>query len=1247
MSLDPTQTAWGRARRSIWHLAFAWLVTAQAAASTQWVEQPGYRYRILTQEFQEAAPSEQGFESILPQSSGVTFTLSLSEASILQNQNYMNGSGLALGDFDGDGKCDLFFCSITGTNALYRNLGNWQFEDVTARAGVAMDHWPSAGATFADISGDGHKDLLVSTFGKGVRCWINDGSGRFKDQTETRGLNTETGSTSMALGDIDRDGDLDLYVTQYGEIPIVHSGGGAKLKRVNGQWKVTGPFAKRLRIVDGKLEELGEPDQLWINQGKGFFTPAPWGGQTFLNEEGQPQVAPWEFGLSAQMRDINADGALDIYVCNDFQSPDRIWINQGNGTFKAIARESLRKQSYASMGVDFADLDRDGHLDFFVVEMLPATHQGRMQQVSGLRPEIPYPARVFNRPEVARNTLFKNLGDGHYAEIANLAGLAATDWSWQPLLLDVDLDGLEDILVVNGMPHDIQDRDTLESIRAEGKQQPEVSRRNVLRYPKRHVANMAFRNQGAWNFSDTSQKWAFDHVGVSYSAALVDLDQDGDQDLVVQNLHGQPLLLKNRATQPRLWIQLEGSTENRDGVGAKIEVICPGLPKQVQEVLGGGRYLAGDDPQRTFACSASQKSSVRVLWPDGEVSHIADLPPNSLCVIQRPSRGSIQPPSSPALRPVEPRMTPAEKANFEHVHHEQLFNDFSRQMLLPRLESQAGPGMGWVDLDQDGREELIIGTGRGGRLGAFRKDSAGNLNPIPASQPWLAPGDTLGMCAWTWDNGLSSMLFAVSNYEAGSASGSPLMQARLNDQGLLVIEAIPNLPNNIKGIRALAAVDVDADGDLDLFIGGEILPGAYPHTGPSFLLVQKNGKLEAADAQPVIPAPAGIVQGALWSDLDADGYPELVLSQEWGPIGVFKNEQGKLQRWKTTVHLQNENKEEIILPLDKLTGWWRGVASGDFNEDGLMDLVIANWGRNDAYAATPEKPLLLHGGPFARPGVTDLLEWMFDPDLNHYVSVRPYSDLREHLPSLRPIGSHAAFGKHTMMTLLQLLKTDVVPWEAGNLETTILLNHSTHWVAASLPLEAQWAPVFSVNVGDINGDGHQDVFLSQNFFATRPYWPRLDAGQGLWLKGNGTGVFTPATASETGIRVLGEQRSSILGDVNQDGKIDLVVSQNALETRMFLNQGQEECVAVSLKGSRKNPRVVGATVRLETSTGMGPALEVQAGSGYFSQNSQQLLFGQSATPKAIHVRWPGGQESQHPYDASSKVQFIKMPPRED
>jgi len=1177
---------------------------------------------------------------------GISFTNSLSQPLILANGNLMNGSGVAAGDFDGDGLCDLYFCSIAGTNALYRNLGGWRFEEVTAASRVGLPQLHSTGAVFADIDGDGDLDLLVATLGHGVHGFVNEGKGRYRETTREAGLISESGSTSVALADVDGDGDLDLYVANYGAIPIIRSGVRASLKRVDGQWVVTGPYSKRLRVVDGKLEEQGEPDVLYRNDGRGRFSAVPWNSEFFLDESGKPLPEPWEFGLSVQMRDMNGDGFPDIYVCNDFQSVDRFWVNDGQGKFRALDRTGLRKESYSAMGVDFADLDRDGHLDFFVVEMLARDHSLRMRQHMAGPSALPVPGRIEDRPGFMQNMLFHNRGDGTYAEIANYSGVAASDWSWQPVFLDVDLDGYEDLLIVNGMGLNILDRDTLDRIRSLGRQPLEQLRTNTLLYPPSLTKNLAFRNRHDLRFEEVGSRWGFDSRRIANGIALADLDNDGDLDAAINCLNDGPLIYRNESLAPRLLVRLQGQSPNRFGIGAKIKVSSRSLPAQSQEIICGGRYLSGDDAVRMFAASGPEDAmTIEVRWRSGRHSVVNGARPNRIYAIEEPVESASNPASALTITTARSNALPASpmfkdvSSLLGHLHREEFFDDYERQPLLHKQLSQLGPGIGWLDFDGDGQDELVLGTGKGGTLGVYRRNEAGKFVRMPFAKEWAAPDDTAGLAAWASADGKRALLKAVAQYESPDTNRPAVFrfEADANPGGVRVSEL-----SETRELRSsagpLAVADCDGDGDLDLFVGGRVMPGAYPAAARSQIFRQDSGKLSHDSTSSSTLENIGLVSGAVWSDLTGDGFPELILACEWGPLRVFRNERGRLRPWDVPVVISAGANAAPANPssLSRLTGWWNGITTGDFDGDGRLDIVAGNWGLNDGYQATAEHPLSIFYGDIAGRGVTDLIEAYFVPELGGDAPRRNLSALTQVFPTLAVnFPTHQAFSTVTMDRLLRVLRAPTQKVEATTLASMIFLNRGSNFVAWPLDTEAQFAPAFSLNVGDFDGDGHEDLFLSQNFFAMRPEWPRLDGGRGLWLRGDGLGKLRPVPGKESGIAVYGEQRGSALGDFNQDGRLDLAVSQNGATTRLFENIGAKPGLRLMLKGPPGNPWGIGARIRLQSGLRMGPVRELHAGSGYWSQDSLVPVMGYATYPEKIEVIWPGGKSSIYPVPAGS------------
>jgi len=579
----------------------------------------------------------------------------------------LNGSGVALGDADGDGLCDVYLCRLDGNNnKLFRNLGNWKFEDITDSAGVGCGGQNSTGAVFADIDGDGDLDLLVNSMGGGTRVFVNDGKGHFKETTAQAGVASRTAGMSMALADVDGDGDLDLYVSNYRSSTIREEvgtkfsinivDGKPVLVKVNGKPASSPEYAGRFAVgPHGKILEFGEVDVLYLNDGKGHFTPLSFtNSDFFVDEDGKCLTEPpGDWGLAVQFHDLNGDGAPDIYVCNDLFTPDRIWINDGKGKFRALPRLALRNTSTFSMGVDFADVNRDGLVDFLVVDMLSRVHQKRQVQVGESGP-ILSPVGLFdNRPQVERNTLQIGRGDGTFTEVAFYAGVEASEWSWTPIFLDVDLDGFEDILVANGQLRDFQNGDMLDRLES-AQAGRTLSRADILLiwelFPRLETPKVAFRNRGNLTFEEMGAAWGFNTSGNSRGMALADLDGDGDLDVVVNNFNAVAGVYRNETAAPRVAVRLKGQAPNTQGIGARIWLYGGAVPMQSQEMICGGRYLSGDDPMRVFAAgSLTNEMRIEVRWRNGKRSAVNGVNANRIYEIIE--AGAVEDPGSKVKGP--------------------------------------------------------------------------------------------------------------------------------------------------------------------------------------------------------------------------------------------------------------------------------------------------------------------------------------------------------------------------------------------------------------------------------------------------------------------------------------------------------------------------------------------------------------------------------------------------------------------
>lgn len=1177
-----------------------------------------------------AAPADSAGFTRIGAETGIAVTNLLATSRWTTNQIYLNGSGVAAGDLDGDGRPDLLFAGLDNPNTVYRNLGEWHFEDITAATGLALPQLDCTGAALADLDGDGDLDAVLNTVGQGTHILFNDGKTHFSPVAV---LNPNRAGMSLALADIDGDGDLDLYLANY-RINTIRDDPTANIKGEFIQGKaVVAAYNDRsvtnAELVgrftfgsNGKILEHGEVDLLVRNDGGGKFTPVPF-AEAFFDENGRPlQSLPFDWGLSCMFRDVNGDGAPDLYVCNDFESPDRFWINQGNGKFRAAPARTLRHTSMFSMGVDFADIDRDGLDDFVVVDMLSRFHEKRMLQTGDVPPYRYEPGTSGARLPYSQNTLFLNRGDGTWAEASWLAGLAASEWSWTPAFLDVDLDGYEDLLITTGHQLEMMNVDVIrrgDAIKAEKR----LSRLELLQlrqmFPQMNIPNVAFRNESGARFSDASDAWSFNEAAVSHGLALADLDQDGDLDVILNNLNSSASLYRNNASARRVAVRLNGMPPNTRGIGAKLK-FSGGPVAQSQEMIAGGRYLSSDDAMRVFACgSNSGPFRLEVTWRNGKITTLEDVRPNQTLVVEESAARAV---STPARAETEPPFFRDVSSLLHHTHTDEFFDDLDRQPLLPMRLSHLGPGVAWHDFDGDGWDDLVVGSGRGGRLAIFQSRSGPASQRVftPLAEPFLQRPAARDQ---TTILGLDQILLVGSaNYEDGATNGG---WTRIYDLNRKV--AGENILSPAASTGPMALADVDGDGTLDLFIGGRAIAGRYPEPASSMLLQNAGTRFLPKQRFDQL----GLVSGAVFSDLDLDGAPELILACQWGPVRVFRNEQGRF----------TEATEQ--LGLAPYLGLWNGVATGDFDNDGRPDIMASNWGLNSRWSegmsngARPNAkttPMLrLYYGDLDQNGVLDLLESRYDARLAREVPLRGLRGMAQALPWLwEQIGTYEKYGLSSLRDIYGARLDRTRALDVTTLVTTLFLNRGHAFEARPLPAAAQMSPAFGVAPGDLDGDGNLDLFLSQNFFATHLEMPRLDAGCGLFLRGDGRGGFTALSPATSGLWIEGEQRGCALADYDHDGRLDLVVTQNSGPTRLYHNERARPGLRITVRGTATNPDGVGSYVRILTGSNdtesIAPAHEIQAGSGYWSQNSRTLVLAlpppiPNAPAPRLLVRRPG------------------------
>ncbi len=1140
----------------------------------------------------------------------------------------LNGAGMATGDFDNDGLVDVFAVSQDGENHLFRQTSTWKFVDVTAAAGglAGGDYW-GTGASFADVDNDGWLDLYVCNINGPNQLFINQQNGTFKEDARARGVAFAGATTMGSFADYDRDGDLDLYLVNNRIFSILEESPEVQLRPVNGRLEVPPDFQEQYFLLEGRIQEAGQRDRLLQNDGRGYFSD--------VTETAG--IAGFDMGLSATWWDYDNDGWMDLYVANDMTSPDHLYRNLGNGQFQDRLPDSAGHTPWFSMGADSADINNDGLADLLIADMSSTTHY-KQKTTMGEMGNSAWFLTIGRPRQFMRNTLLVNSGSHRFYEAANLTGLDSTDWSWSIKFADFDSDMLVDVFVTNGVGRNMNDSDAaVEYGRLMEAGKPEEAQAQILKMPPLQESNLVFRNRGDLEFENVSRAWGLDHVGVSQGACVADIDRDGDLDLLVSNMNEPLTAYRNDLAGNNLLVRLAGTTSNRFGVNAKITVAA-GDTRQVRQINLARGYMSADEPLAHFGLGENRMvDRILVEWPSGICQEFRNVAGNQQLTITEGTSGQIPPPGQPAVAPwLEEVDRQSTGLDYKHVEIES--DDYQWQPLLPNKLSQLGPGMAWGDVNGDGRQDLFLGNSASLPARLFIQEAPGQF--VPAT-PWYdeSPYEDLGAAFLDVDgDGDQDLYVASGGYDF--EPGSEWLQDRLylNDgQGNFRRAAGDKMPELRQSSSCVVPNDFDHDGDLDLFVGTRLVPRNWPLAGTSFLLENQDGKLVDVTAQ---RAPglidAGLVTGALWSDIDNDGWQDLVVALEWGPVRCLRNDQGQLV---------DRTRESGLEPY---LGWWNSVASGDIDNDGDMDLVALNAGLNTKYHGSPEHPVQLFARDFDNNGTLDLVETEWEGDT--CFPVRGKSCSSRAMPFLKE--KFQTFHDFALADVSQIYTdtalTEADQFTATHLQSMIFLNNGQgQFVARDLPRLAQIAPGFGVALGDINGDGNLDLAIAQNFLHPQPETGQMDGGMGMVLEGDGAGGFRPLGPVESGVCVEGQGMSLTLADVDGDRAPDLVMAINDGPLHVWRNRSNagRPWMVVELRGNPGNPTGIGSRVELETSAGRRRVYEVSGAAGYLSQSPAAVwCINHPDDPVTrIDVRWPDGQLQSQPVSEHTPSVLIEYP----